>query len=342
MAVTSKQIAEMVHVSRGTVDRVLNNRGGVKKETEEKVREIAEKLGYVPNRAGKALSSSKRPISLGLILNCEGNPFYEDVLSGIESAKNAYPDFTVQFKIKKLKGYHVDDQVKAIRHLQNSGVSALIITPVNDEAIAKKINEAVEHGIPVVTLNTDIEHTNRLLHIGCNYVASGRTAVGLIGLLTGGCASVAIVTGSMSMLGHSQRVEGFLNDMKQDYPNMTCVDILENNDDDAKSYEVVKKLMKTSPEITAVYFAAGGVNGGIRAIEECREGSMPIIITCDDVEQTKQLVKKGKIEATICQQPYRQGFEAVHLVLEYLISGQKPENDVIYMENQIKIAQNID
>ncbi len=342
MTVTSKQIAEMVQVSRGTVDRVLNNRGGVKKETERKVREVAEKLGYVPNRAGKALSNSKRTILLGFILNSEGNPFYEDVLNGIESAKNAYPDFTVACKIKTLRGYHVEDQVKAIRHMQRAGVSALILTPVNDDRVAEQLNQAVAAGIPVVTLNTDIEHTERLLHVGCNYVASGKTAVGLIGLLAGGHASVAIVTGSMSMLGHSQRVHGFLEDMKQDYPNMRCVDVVENYDDDEKSYTVVKRLLKKSPDITAVYFAAGGVNGGIRAIEECRGDNMPIIVTCDDVEQTKQLVKKGKIEATICQQPHRQGFESVNLVLEYLISGKKPENDVVYMENQIKIAQNID
>ncbi len=341
MAVTSKQIAEMVKVSRGTVDRVLNNRGGVKKETEKKIREIADLLGYVPNRAGKALSSSRRPILLGLILNCEGNPFYKEILSGIESCKNSYPDFIIEFKIKKLRGYDVEEQLKAIGELQVLGVMALIITPVNDVLIAKKINEVATE-IPVVTLNTDIEHTDRLLHVGCNYAASGRTAAGLIGLLTGGRASVAIVTGSMSILGHNQRVQGFLSDIKDDYPNVHYVGVVENNDDDIKSYAVVKKLMTASPEITAVYFAAAGVYGGIQAIEECRADNMPIIITCDDVEQTKQLVKNGKIEATVCQQPHRQGFEAVHLVLEYLISGKKPESDVLYMENQIKIAQNID
>jgi len=258
MAVTSKQIAEMVKVSRGTVDRVLNNRGGVKKETEKKIREIADLLGYVPNRAGKALSSSKRPILLGLILNCEGNPFYEEILSGIESSKNAYPDFVIEFEIKKLRGYDVEEQIKAIDELQALGVMALIITPMNDALIAEKINEVAAAEIPVVTLNTDIEHTCRLLHVGCNYAASGRTAAGLIGLLTGGCASVAIVTGSMSILGHNQRVQGFLSDIKNDYPNVHYVGIVENNDDDIKSYAVVKKLMKASPEITAVYFAAGG------------------------------------------------------------------------------------
>ena len=49
---TIKQIAEMAGVSRGTVDRVLNNRGSVNANTAARVREIAEKLNYKPNKAG--------------------------------------------------------------------------------------------------------------------------------------------------------------------------------------------------------------------------------------------------------------------------------------------------
>jgi LacI family transcriptional regulator len=41
---TIKQIAELAGVSRGTVDRVLNNRGSVNANTAARVREIAEKL----------------------------------------------------------------------------------------------------------------------------------------------------------------------------------------------------------------------------------------------------------------------------------------------------------
>ena len=42
MAVTVKQIAELANVSRGTVDRVLNNRSGVSEATRQKVLKIAE------------------------------------------------------------------------------------------------------------------------------------------------------------------------------------------------------------------------------------------------------------------------------------------------------------
>ena len=59
MAVTLKQIAEIAGVSRGTVDRALHDRGRVSPEVAERVRRIAEELGYHPNAVGQALARSR-------------------------------------------------------------------------------------------------------------------------------------------------------------------------------------------------------------------------------------------------------------------------------------------
>ena len=56
---TIKEIAELAGVSRGTVDRVLNNRGMVNPDTARKVKEIANALNYKPNKAGLILSAQK-------------------------------------------------------------------------------------------------------------------------------------------------------------------------------------------------------------------------------------------------------------------------------------------
>ena len=45
MGVTIRQIAEAAGVSRGTVDRALNNRGRIRPEVAERVRQIAEEMG---------------------------------------------------------------------------------------------------------------------------------------------------------------------------------------------------------------------------------------------------------------------------------------------------------
>ena len=53
MAGTIKEIAEKAGVSRGTVDRALNNRGRVNPEVAERIFEIAREMNYQPKRKKK-------------------------------------------------------------------------------------------------------------------------------------------------------------------------------------------------------------------------------------------------------------------------------------------------
>ena len=80
---TIKEIAELAGVSRGTVDRVLNNRGAVNPKTARKVLEIAQALDYKPNRAGIVLAAQKKNLKIGVILFDTGNPFFNDVIEGV-------------------------------------------------------------------------------------------------------------------------------------------------------------------------------------------------------------------------------------------------------------------
>ena len=78
--VTIKEIARLAEVSRGTVDRVLNNREGVSEETAERVRRIADELGYKPNKVGMALAAQKNKFIIGIIVFSRKNPFFDQVI----------------------------------------------------------------------------------------------------------------------------------------------------------------------------------------------------------------------------------------------------------------------
>ena len=82
--VTIKEIARLSGVSRGTVDRVLNNRGSVKPETAEKVMQVIKDVNYSPSRAGKTLAIKKKQLKFGFILfsSTSSNPFFLDVVRG--------------------------------------------------------------------------------------------------------------------------------------------------------------------------------------------------------------------------------------------------------------------
>ena len=60
MAGTIQQIAELAGVSRGTVDRALNNRGRINPEVAKKIEQIADEIGYVPKHRKKADSTGKQ------------------------------------------------------------------------------------------------------------------------------------------------------------------------------------------------------------------------------------------------------------------------------------------
>ena len=74
MGITSQKIAELAGVSRGTVDRALNHRGGVKPQVQRRIEELARQHGYSPNRAGKALVTrdGNKNVLLGAIRSVTG------------------------------------------------------------------------------------------------------------------------------------------------------------------------------------------------------------------------------------------------------------------------------
>lgn len=341
LAVTAKQISELAGVSRGTVDRVLNNRGKVRPETQQKVWKIANELGYKPNRVGKALATIKKKLSIGVIIMSQGNEFFDDVIEGIHDAAKDLDGFGVRVALRTMKGFDVDKQLEIICELEQSNINALAIVPINDPKIAKKLNELAEKKITVVTINSDIEGARRLAYIGSNYVKGGETACGLMGLFMGGKANVGVVTGSLKMLGHNQRIYGFSKVMKERFPHMQVVDIVQNNDDEFESFDVVKTLLVEHPEIDALFLAAAGVYGACRAVKSLSPERNITIISFDDIKHTKQLVRDGTIAATICQQPWTQGSNAIKILFNYMVDKVTPSSDCIYTQAEIKIRENI-
>ena len=89
-----KDIAAISGVSIATVSRVLNNKGGYSKETEEKINALAKSYGYVSNMNAKSLRESKSQ-TIGLIVPDISNDFFATLALHIEnySAKHNYSVF---------------------------------------------------------------------------------------------------------------------------------------------------------------------------------------------------------------------------------------------------------
>ena len=106
MTATIKDVAKKTGVSTATVSRALNNKYGVKPETRDKVLAVARDAGYTPNAVARGLVKSQTQ-SIGLIIPDISNPFYPEIVKGVEDGaeQNGYNIFLCNTNYKKDKQY---------------------------------------------------------------------------------------------------------------------------------------------------------------------------------------------------------------------------------------------
>ena len=343
--VTLKQIAAMAGVSRGTVDRVVNHRGGVNEETARKVQAIIDSVGYVPNSIGRTLANSRKNFCLGFLIfqSTSANPFFTDVLRGVECAAQELREFgvTVETASCGMEDATGGEQIERIDELVRAGIQGLAITPFDHPAVAAKLRELAGQGIPVVNVNSDLAGSGRLCYIGSDYRKAGETAGGLMGLFHGTEGKIGIVTGSPLVVCHTEREHGFREILEKRYPGLTIAAREVNQDDDFASYDVTRRMLEKHPELTGLYIAAGGVYGACRAVETVRLANRPVIVSHDKAETTLKMLEKGVITATIGQEAFRQGREPLQILYDYLSRGVSPQGDTVYTRLDICIRENM-
>jgi LacI family transcriptional regulator len=339
--VTIRKIAEVAKVSRGTVDKVLNNRPGVSDEVRQRVMEIANALEYRPNIIGKALANQKKTVLIGVIIPPDSNPFFSDIKKGIHAAYQDLKDYNVKIDCQIMKDLDAQEQLNIIEYLVQKGISGLALNPIDDKLICEMINKLAESRIPVVTFTSDILASQRMCFVGQNVVKSGRVAGELMGKLLQGKGTVAIVSGSHNVLGHIQRIEGFKTVISEQFPGIQVLDTVENLDQDSISFEVTLALLEKYPDLCGLCLTSGGIGGAGKAIKLAGKNRTLKIISFDFVPETVELLKEGIIDFTIGQDPFTQGYKPIKILSDYLLFAKAPKTDFFQTVIDIRIKENI-
>ena len=85
--------------------------------------------------------------------------------------------------------------------------------------------------------------------------------------------------------------------------------------------------------------AAGAVGGMQAAVDLGLQGLT--VISCDDTQEIRRLVRAGLIQATVCQEPFRQGYRAVQILFDAVVNNVPPAEEFCYMDNIIRIQENL-
>jgi DNA-binding LacI/PurR family transcriptional regulator len=207
-APTLESVAALAGVSRATAGRVLAGSTKVTEQSREAVQRAAEALGYVTNRAARALMT-RRSGSIAFVVAEPEERFFNDphfslVLRGAHAAV-AEQDVQLVFSI-----VHLDAERQRFERFARAGHldGAILVSLHGDHPLPRALQAA---GIPVVLLGRPLVPVDGVSYVSSDNVGGGRLAAAR--LADSGRTRLATITGPHDMTAALDREHGFLGEL---------------------------------------------------------------------------------------------------------------------------------
>lgn len=342
MAITLKEIAELAHVSRGAIDKVIHNRPGVSEETRAKVNEILEKYNYVPSKAGKLLASHKKDVCIGVIsIINENNDYFYTVKKGMDMAYEELKQYSFFIKHVIVEKNEEEILIHVMKELVAENVKAIVLPPYNSKRTAEYIDELYQQGIVVVTYSTDVASEKRLFFVGNDYYQSGVIAASLIGKLLGNEGSIAVFRGDLGIKCHDDRLLGFTTYLSEQYQGIQVIENVEICRNELASYFATRSILQKNPRLNGIFIVSRGVEGVVSAIKESALETRPKIVMFDIFRDTLKYLASGDVDFVVDQNPLEQGRIIINTLFDYFFFRKKIENTNIYTNFSIYVKESI-
>lgn len=322
-----KEIAKLAGVSKTTVSRVLNKNSLVAEGTRKKVMDIIERMDYLPNYLARSLRIRETK-TIGVIVPDIGNPFYFEVLRGIE--KVLYKkDFNIMLCNSD---YDEEKEFRYISLLASKKVDGIIVAPCSERS--NGIKNILTWNIPFVVFDipqTNL-NTNSILvdHSQCSYIATKY-------LIESGHKDIAIIdafrppkTRSKFILGYLKALNEYTIPVKSELIRAASPDIV-------GGYNIVKKIITEKISFTGIITICDLVAVGVYKAANKFDLKIPddiSVIGNDDIPLAKYL---NPPLTTIRQPKYLLGFKSAKLLLSQI--QNKNHNDIKVIKLDVKLIE---
>ena len=215
---TIADVAKAAGVGLSTVDRVLNGRAPVRRETAEQVLRAAEEIGFYGSGAMRQRLRTDKPTrTFGFILLQETRPFYQALAQALTTALETAPSIRGRVRIEFLDDLSPDSVAQRLTKLARS-VDAIGLVAADHPHIAEAIDHVQSRGVPVVALITELTPRSRVAYVGVDNWKVGRTAAWAIANLRTAPGKVGIVVGSHRYRCQDQNEMGFRSFCREHAP----------------------------------------------------------------------------------------------------------------------------
>ncbi len=312
--VTAGRVAEEAGVSLATVDRVLNNRAGVRHETRQRVMEAARKLDFRRNVHAANLAR-QRSYRFLFLLPARASGFALGLEGAVSRTPDAFPDDDLHIAIEHVDMDRPSDLYAALENVDPTAWDGLAVKATDAPGIREVIDRLAAEDLPVVTLVTDAPGSKRHHYVGIDNVSAGRVAGSLMGrFLDRAPGKVGMIAGSLLMRDHVERRIGFEQVMASEYPHLTVLPVEESGDLPEATEAITRRLLRDSDDLVGIYSISAGNRGILNAVSGLPPDERPTLIVHELSPAVRRALIDGGVAAVINQSPEHEARSAVRIL----------------------------
>lgn len=276
-------------------------------QTEEQVAPEVSKKVYIPI------------IAKGL-----GVSYWQPVREGAEAAARDY-NVEITFEGTQEEA-QTEQQLDILNVALARNPQAIVLSAIDSKAATPYLEKAQGKGIPVIGFDSGVDSPIVKTTVATDNYGAGELAAQKMVELLGRKGKVAIIVQDSTSQVATERRDGFIDTVEQQYPSMDVVAIGYGAGDADKSAEVAKEMFKNNPDLRGIFGGnQGSAEGVVKAIKELNKQGAVIAIGFDSGGIVTDAVREGVLAGAVTQKPRMIGYKAVEAAVKAAEGETLPE-----------------
>ena len=301
MIPTVRDIAKAAGVSLATVDRVLNNRPGVRKVTYDKVQQAIKEIGYVRDISAANLARRKVYRFAFLLPDSQG-PFISNIHNSLNTVEATLITDRTRILVHSIPINDPHATARIMDRFEPENIDGVAVMAQETPQVRDAMVRLRDREIAVVGFVSGQPHVAQDHFVGIDNVAAGRTAASLMGrFLCRDDAKILTISHSMLARDSLERRLGFDAVMREQFPGIEVLPTLETHEDPARVTKVIAQSTQVYSNISGVYMLVSASPALLESLREARLFSSTVTIAHELTLHATESLIKGEIDAVITQ-----------------------------------------
>ncbi|RED10613.1 LacI family DNA-binding transcriptional regulator [Pontivivens insulae] len=301
MRPTTKDLAKAAGVSLASVDRVLNDRGGVGKKTVAAVHEAIERIGFTRNVSAANLARGKT-YEFRFLLPEDGGEFVGKLYDRIDEASQMFEEEGIKVSTAAIPALDAHRTAAMLAEIGAKADGIALMSPdspqVRDAALRLQ-----KDGKHILKLFSG-KGVDEIAPVGIDNKAAGATAAQILGRFTpSGPGEVLVFADTMSAQDSIERRLGFDAFLAERFPNLTALPSLETYRQPARAVTIASNAARNHSNVVAAYVMSPEAAVTVNALKVAFDLNNLTVIAHERTDYTEAALRAGEIDALIAQNP---------------------------------------